>query len=395
MNDNERISKARIRLLYAFPFFGSLVSRLNIRVTESKEHVTTACVTPSGTVIFNKEFLDSLSDAEVTGTLVHEVLHVALNYWSRAKDRNVLLFCGGRPVPAFNVAQDYAINQIITDMITNDPKADWIGLGKGCLLDEKYRHWSAEKIYDDIIKHAKKIAFFVPDVSEGNGSDEDKATEAKAKEWREHLLSARREHQRRKGNGTLPDVLQCYIDSLLPPKVPWNELLQNWLGDNYGGATWSYRRPCRRQQSDYDFILPGTDRNNLPRITILWDTSGSMTGYVQLVFNELANILQVLRAPIEVILCDTEVKGIFPSLQQAEALAGQIKGGGGSDFCPAFAEAKDPTSVILAFTDGFITVPTEPPLQKVLWILTPDGQDPTNDHYGEIIRLPEEDKQKE
>ena len=60
-----------------------------------------------------------------------------------------------------------------------------------------------------------------------------------------------------------------------------------------------------------------------------------------------------------------------------EAVLPDIKGGGGSDFNPAFnvLVEENNNSVVLAFTDGFISAPAMQPdsLKGVLWCLTGEG----------------------
>jgi len=382
MDPQNRLSKARLRLLYSFPFFGALVSRVDISLLSEEKakakRIPTAGVYPSGKVFFNEAHLAKISDPEVTWTLVHEVLHIALKAWSRQGDRKaVLVTSSGEMFSAWNAAHDYSINLIIEEMIKNSPKKDWLKR-PNCLYDEKYTGMCAEAIYKEIIENTPSIEMEGEgDMGEGRGTDEDE------RDWEDHLRSAYRSHKARMG-GELPSALQDTIDDCLPPKLSWHELMLNWVGDNYGGSDLSYRRPSRRQTGN--LILPGIDRFNQPSIVILWDTSGSMIPYVKSVVSEIQGALSAYRAPIKVILCDTQVQGIFPAISQAEQLMGNIKGGGGSDFCPAFDEVRNPGSIIIAFTDGEILVP-DMIRQQCLWVLTPGGVDPTHGKWGGVIHM--------
>ncbi|NIP35442.1 MAG: hypothetical protein GWN18_10835, partial [Thermoplasmata archaeon] len=55
----------------------------------------------------------------------------------------------GRIPKLWNMAHDYAINLIIKHMADAN-----IEVLPDCLCDEKYRDWSAEEIYDDLLKDA-------------------------------------------------------------------------------------------------------------------------------------------------------------------------------------------------------------------------------------------------
>ena len=74
-------------------------------------------------------------------------------------------------------------------------------------------------------------------------------------------------------------------------------------------------------------------------------------------------------------------------------MIGQIKGGGGSNFTPAFdlLEEEQFDGVVVAFTDGMIGVPDlKPPLIKdVLWCIEPTGydRDPTDGKWGQVLLM--------
>jgi predicted metal-dependent peptidase len=74
-------------------------------------------------------------------------------------------------------------------------------------------------------------------------------------------------------------------------------------------------------------------------------------------------------------------------------MAGQIKGGGGSDFTPAFdlLEEEQYEGVVVAFTDGAIGVPPCQPhlIKAVLWVIDPKkhDHDPTGGRWGDVLRM--------
>jgi predicted metal-dependent peptidase len=128
----------------------------------------------------------------------------------------------------------------------------------------------------------------------------------------------------------------------------------------------------------------------MPQITILWDTSGSMGGEHNAILVEVVSILEETSAPIRVVTCDTQVRGETNTRDIAEIVT-VVEGGGGSDFNPAFeyvAPSLTWDTIIIAMTDGHINVPKEAPAcQASLWLLTPDGVDPTGGRWGDVIRL--------
>jgi predicted metal-dependent peptidase len=75
--------------------------------------------------------VETLSAAEIAGTLAHEVMHPALQHHTRR---------GGRDPRRSNMACDYAINPMLLDA--------GLTLPKDVLLDHRFRGMSAERIYN-------------------------------------------------------------------------------------------------------------------------------------------------------------------------------------------------------------------------------------------------------
>ena len=122
-----RIQKARTTLLLDHPFFGTLLFRLGAQARSSIATMATDGVS----LYFNPLFVETLSAAEIAGTLAHEVMHPALQHHTRR---------GGRNPRRWNMACDYAINPMLVDARLTLPK--------DVLLDNRFRGMSAERIYN-------------------------------------------------------------------------------------------------------------------------------------------------------------------------------------------------------------------------------------------------------
>ena len=122
-----RIQKARTALLLDHPFFGSLLYRLKDR--ESRAIKTMA--TDGVSLLWNPEFVETLTAATLAGTLAHEVMHPALHHHVRRS---------GRDPKRWNVACDYAINPLLVDA--------GLSLPEGVLIENRFRGMSAEQIYN-------------------------------------------------------------------------------------------------------------------------------------------------------------------------------------------------------------------------------------------------------
>ncbi|MDP2734938.1 MAG: hypothetical protein Q8P12_01895, partial [bacterium] len=132
MNAKGKITKARAGLILDLPFFGSLALRLEVVEDATCE----TAWTDGRRMGYNPGFIDSLPLAEVKGLICHEVMHCAAAHQARRGDRDHR---------KWNMAGDYAINQIIEDCK--------IPLPEGKLLDPAYTGMSAEAIYSKLPAH--------------------------------------------------------------------------------------------------------------------------------------------------------------------------------------------------------------------------------------------------
>ena len=98
---NDRLLRACCGLIAEAPFFGTLILRLDFVRDDA---IDTFC-TDGKHIRYSQKFLDSLTNEEVKGVLVHEVAHCALGHLWRL---------GGREPRKWNVATDYAINDLLT-----------------------------------------------------------------------------------------------------------------------------------------------------------------------------------------------------------------------------------------------------------------------------------------
>ena len=396
----QRIKDARVWLSARVPFLGYMTTRLRLRMAEPEDGVPTAGVAPDGTCVWNADFAAELSDPELRFVLAHEVLHPALDFWARLHGRNRM---------GWNVAHDYAINLILDDF-SQSVKGEMSRPSKG-LFDEAHRGKSAEEIYEQVMKDAQKgkgkgkgqgepdgggmggdCRGDLSETQEGRQAANGDGVAQKGidRMWQTTLEAAAQTHeQQMKRQGTLPGSIMQILKDLREPKVTWQTVLANWVGENAGKDDYTYQRPNRRTESVGE-IMPGIVKTGLPDVTVLWDTSGSMHGLAEEILTEVNEIVSEMGLSIRLMVCDADVHSDVNGISNIEAVLPHIKGGGGSDFTPAFdlLVEENNTSVVLAFTDGYINVPQMQPdnLKGVLWVLTgPGTQRPTT--WGSAIKL--------
>lgn len=436
----KRISKARTTVASFCPFFGHLILK-TIPVVALPEHqVDTAAVAPDGTTYFNAHFVSELSDAELAGLVIHETLHPALLCWRRQGNRNALVEGpNGAVYTLWNVAHDLSFNPEIEELASKCGAAGKIKLPPKAALEARFKKMAAEQIYTILLKEAKKNkgkggqggkpspwgqpgpggkggrktdGYLDMPATSGTGDEigddlrpdlattdtgkkaakGDKLAKQKMQnDWRVSVVAAAIAHEKQHGRGHLPAGFQKMVQELQENKVDWKDVLSKWLGEKGINLDFTYRRPSRRSESCGAY-MPSYQKYGITDVVVLWDTSGSMNGRETAILSEIQAICEDLGLTIEVICIDTVIHSRTKEVQDAIDLAGKIKGGGGSDFTPAFDLLEDERyeGVVVAFTDGYIGVPAcKPPLIKdVLWCIDPKcDTDPTRGKWGDVLKM--------
>lgn len=215
----------------------------------------------------------------------------------------------------------------------------------------------------------------------GEPKDADAENRSEA-ENRRVTLGIAREIQNQKGRGNIPaGFLRWAEEVLAPPKVNWREelrrVLRGMMAYRPGSNFASYARPSRRQSGigfgEGRAVLPSFRTTDI-RVTVLADTSGSMSKEeLAAGMSEVEGIVRVAGHAIDFIVCDAAVHG-YKAVRNVHEACSLLRGGGGSDFRPAFEELKThrpKTHILVAITDGDIAVPeTEPAGLPVIWLLT-------------------------
>ena len=199
-----------------------------------------------------------------------------------------------------------------------------------------------------------------------------------------------------KSQGLTPEVWDRTLDDLLgQSKVPWQTKLsmagQNAVSAYQAGMSdYTYSQPSRWAgafgDAEWTPVLPSM-HSPIAQVVVVIDTSGSMTnGVLRAMVNETAAILRALAgATITFIACDAKVHS-FVQTRDLSEIRKAVKGGGGTNFTPAFdaiAEMNPQPDLIVFGTDGHGRYPTEPPPQKVIWLNT--GKIKVD--WGEVIDI--------
>ena len=374
----QQISRARTRLLLDSPWFGALSMRLHVEESNCKTMQT------DGTRLqFNPEFVQSQTESKLTGTLAHEVLHCALLHPYRI---------GGRDLKKWNAACDYAVNQILTE--------HGFELPDGALIDAQYAGLSAEQIYARLPQDDPQDdqqdgegedsgdrpgGVIAPATGEGEGEGEgDQPEEMSATDWQ---IATEQVSAIANKAGKLPGAADRATKAARESSTDWREILRRFIEQTVP-SDYSWTAPNRRYIAQ-GIYLPGTVKENMPRLAVGVDTSGSITNELLAIFAaELTQILHETRPEaVDVYYCDTQVNRTESFSPEDPEIKLSACGGGGTEFQPVFdriaQEGQEPAALVY-FTDLYGPAPQDPGY-PVLWV-TGEGST-QNGPFGETVRL--------
>jgi predicted metal-dependent peptidase len=319
---------------------------------------------------------------EIGGVLVHEIMHIIQHHAKRCK-------VGSYEPERWNVAADLEIND---DLRVMNVKLPDVALYPDTAYGFK-NSLTAEQYYVLLEDPAGKKPSTGTKPSSGQcGScsghamhgevvvpPELERSTAEAAVVERQVAEAVSKHQ-----GRLPANLKVWAEKkLMPSVVPWERKLETVtrrsIASAMGQRDYTYRRPSRRQAAlGYGpgrAVLPALNGNK-PLVCMFIDTSGSMLSEMVRALSETNAIIKAAGADIQFLTCDAEVHA-YDSINSIEKAKKMLKGGGGTDFRPAFAaiaKAKRKPDLIACVTDGYATYPREKPSADMLWLVTPRGQ---------------------
>ena len=152
-----RVSTARLTVASFCRFFGHLILKTEAVCAMPEHGVPTAAVTPDGTVYYNPDFVETLTNPELCGLVIHETMHPALLCWRRQGSRKAKVEDdAGNVFDLWNLAHDYSFNPEIEELANKCRAKGKIKLPPRAANKAEYKGMSAERIYDLIWEEAKK-----------------------------------------------------------------------------------------------------------------------------------------------------------------------------------------------------------------------------------------------
>jgi len=354
MNVKDKIIRAKIQLQRKNPFWAYLSLYLKIEEdTKGKlPKYAGMGVNVKGELLYNKKFIETISNEELEGVIAHELNHLVFNH---------LLRLGNRNRKYWNIATDIVINTLL---INNNFK-----LPSGALIpdyENKIKIFGqkivdcdkkiAEEVYDELVKQEEQQSNSYEEgednegeEGEGRGNDEgndeyvdgrfdehfeekdmsEKEKRELEKEWINRLHEALSVS---KMKGDVPLGMERLIEKLHKEKIDWKALLYQFITKQIPyNSTWA--KPHKKSISVGTY-MPDTLKEKID-ITAIVDVSGSI-GQKELTdfLSEIIGIAKAFREKLKITLLthETEVNNKYVvdngNIEKIKKL--KIIGGGGT-----------------------------------------------------------------
>ena len=352
----EKLTTARVGLLLKAPFFGNMATRM--RLVEADDWCPTAA-TNGRDFYYSTKFVEKLSEKKLEFLFAHEICHAIFDHFGRVGSRDRMLS---------NIAQDYAVNQILVD----ERIGEKITEVKIC-YDSKYRGMSWEEIYDELWEKAEKIPMdellkqlgdvLDEHIKEGDGQGEGQGnrptiSKEEAQAIKDEIKQAMIQSAAAAGAGRVPAGIQRMIKDLTEPKMDWRQLVRQEI-QSIVRNDYSFQKVNRKSMHS-GAVLPGMKEATTIDVAIGMDMSGSIGDDDAKVFlSEIKGIMdQYEDFKINIWCFDTEIYNHqeISHDNSEDLLDYEPQGGGGTDFEANFNWMKDqgiqPKKFIM-FTDGY------------------------------------------
>jgi len=393
MTYQEKIQKAKVKLMLEHPYFGTIASALHIEKSDDIE----SFVSDGKVLHYNDEYFESVAVTDVEFALANGAMHSVLKHEKRLGSRYEWLW---------QLATDYTINSmLVKNGLTLPEKANFQDRFDGMYAEEVYEilrseikhqetsdedssdedNQEANDNSDKISKEQQKIevanTHFMDD-SDTQKDTSDMTLEEEAENIQKEFLEQVFKKMNRQG--TLPKDLKYLVPEYFSHTINWREMLYRYIA-SYAKSSFSFVPPNMKYL--YRGIYLPSLSSDLLRIVVAIDTSGSVDETLLGIFlGEVQSITeQYPNFEIDIITADAQIQSHEVFLP-GETLNYEVKGRGGTDFRPVFEyidKYVDYPTLLLYFTDGFGTFPESEPNYDILWVMTEEIEVP----FGEVVLI--------
>jgi predicted metal-dependent peptidase len=306
------------RLLMREPFFAALSRRID-KIASTAIPTAGVRVNPDSAqfeMLYNPEFMGSLSDKHLQGILMHEFYHLIFEHVTGRKPAD-----GLKKID--NIAMDLSINCHISDYLPSDktpgPEINGEAM-KACIPGEgMFKDLPSYMTYEWYLEALKDMVENESKEGEGNGDpfggmdsmddhdgfgDVDGTTQEIAKErLKDSIKKAADEAEKSRNWGTVSQTMRSDILERIQTKIDWRKVLRYFVKTSQRADK---RSTPRRINKRYPRVHPGKRVRRQAKIAVSIDQSGSVDdSMLAAFFSELNKLAEI--AEFTVIPFDTDV----------------------------------------------------------------------------------------
>ncbi len=380
---NFNFENIKWKIINKYPFFASLI--VNLKFSASTN--TKTAMTNGKVVLYNEDFINSLSVDEQVFIFSHELCHIAFNHLKRLN---------GKDEKIWNIVTDAVINaNLVNDgLIMPDVGGVYIPFAI---------HYDAEYLYDvfykDLKNEEEKNVFNSLKKAYKNNkidnhemwndeefSDDDTITSnISEKDFFEENKQER--------NKRLNNFVDSLINEALSKKVADKKNIQiSDIGHQKPIIDWRmYLKDATKAKVDWSFknaviengvLIPNLEHTEDNETEILLDTSGSInTKLLKNFLRECKNILNVSK--LKVGCFDTKFYGFHLIQTEKDIDNFPFMGGGGTDFDIAVNSFSSRAENKIVFTDGYANMPAKK--IDAIWVVF--GDEEIKPNGGKVIMI--------
>jgi len=349
---HKEVDRAKLTLMdqRATTFYSSLLSMLNIRISRE----VSSAATDGLQIIFNPDFIDSITRPQLLGLTLHEVEHVVNQHVDICKTHDLC-------PDVHNIACDHYINLRLLDMGYELPPDGY--------ADPKYKGMSSMEIYRQLEKEGGKPKMD-PRFKDLMTPPPGMTGEEHAERVLGNIVKAIILAEQSNDAGSVPGHLRRNLDDILSPRLPWTTILQQYLTE-YCTEDYTMRRPNRRFMPGW--YLPTIQGEGLGHLVMGCDVSGSMSEEdINEIWSEFTYIFETMNPKsAHIQTFDTQVH-LDKTYEQGDFIPEfELEGGGGTYVQPLLNAIKEEEPAFaLIFTDGYFGTPDMNDINtEVFWII--------------------------
>ena len=410
-----RIAISRAQVTRALPYYARIALGLRPKAVPG---LGTVAVTPDLQLLFDPTVVAAQwPEGTIPGAFLHETLHVALRHLPRANVLRDGQGAGFRP-HEWNLAADIECNRIVQTIGLPLPAgavtAATYGFPANILAEDAYHRLCAQPQEPDTDgggdggdgdgKPGTGKGKFAagkcggcagnPVEGEHEHAGEGEGASPLEREAIEQAVAEAVVDAAAKNPGSVPaEVLREARTRIAASQTPWQSILARHLRRatqrKRGQRDYTFARPHRRQATlaGANAPLRPSTFDPVVEVAVVVDTSGSMgKAEIEGALVEIDALLRASGSSVLVMSCDAKVHATGKVTRAADA-AKLLKGGGGTDFRPAFdALARHRPGVTVVVTDGYGPAPDAAPAwTDTIWVLV-GTYTTTPADWGEVVK---------